>query len=638
MQGTPTPRDTELLAVIDGLNQAELIDWGGEQDAQVLHARARAAQRQRRWTRLASPLSLRLPLMDPDALLERCRGVADALFSLRSLVLFSLLILAGLVAVVSDWPTIAGYWHARGIAAQAWLLLPLVYLVIKSVHELAHALAVKRWGGEVHAIGISFMLLMPVPYVDASAAWGFSDKRQRMLVGAAGILAEIGIAAVAALVFRCSEAGFVKDLAYTAMLLGSVSTLVFNGNPLLRFDGYYVLADAIEIPNLAPRAARYWRYLVLRYAFDLRAAVSPVTAVGERGWLLCYGAGACLYRILGVCAVAMVVARAIPVLGLLLGLWVLLGQIGWPLARGLHFVLRAPALAAQRRRAVGLTLGVTAGLLLLAGLVRLPRATVAEGVVWLPSRGEVRAGTDGTVAALLAPPNDTPIAAGTPLLQLDNPLLNARLAALNGELAETSARRSAARIADPPHAARLADQLERLDADIAALRQEVHGLLVTSPTAGRLVIPDAHALSGRYVHKGDVVAYVIEQTPPLIRAALPQEDASFLDGPEPEIAVRLIDAPGVIVTGRVRQQIPSATRELPSAALGAMGGGQIAVDPGDARRAMADHFLVDVELPAEAPVSRIGGRAYVRFTQAGEPLLMRLYRSWRRLFLIRLAA
>ena len=116
------------------------------------------------------------------------------------------------------------------------------YPLVKGLHELGHAFAVKRWGGEVHEIGILFLVFMPVPYVDASAASVFPGKRRRMVVGAAGIAVELFLAAIAIFVWVSVEPGWTRHVAYSVMLVGGVSTLLFNGNPLLRFDGYYVFA------------------------------------------------------------------------------------------------------------------------------------------------------------------------------------------------------------------------------------------------------------------------------------------------------------------------------------------------------------------------------------------------------------
>jgi len=117
-----------------------------------------------------------------------------------------------------------------------------------------------------------WLLLVPVPYVDASAAAAFPGKRARMLVSGAGILAEAFIAAVAIIVWSSVEPGVVRAAAYQVLLIAGVSTLLINGNPLLRYDGYYVLADLLEIPNLASRANAYVGTLFRRWVLGLAPA------------------------------------------------------------------------------------------------------------------------------------------------------------------------------------------------------------------------------------------------------------------------------------------------------------------------------------------------------------------------------
>ncbi len=629
--------EAELAAVINALHQAELLDWGSAQDAADLHQRARALSRRKRISRWLSPLTFRLRLPDPDVLIARHQTLAQWLFSPAGAVGAALLLVCGVLASVVSWPQIVGYWQARGYAADAWLLMPVVYLVIKTVHEAAHALAVKRWGGEVHDVGIVLMLLFPVPYVDASAAWGFPAKRQRILVGAAGVLAELMIAAFAALIFMLTEAGMIKDLAYTAMLLGSVSTLLFNGNPLLRYDGYYVFADAIEMPNLAPRATRYWLYLLQRYVLGLRQANSPESTAAERVWLLVYGAASCFYRLIVTAAVALLVASAVPALGFVLAIWVVLGQIGWPLVRGILFIVSAPQLQARRARAWGAALTILVALATLLLAVPLPLATFCEGVVWLAPHGQVRAAAEGTVSEILFEADDERLAAGTPFARIDSPLLDARVAALSFELEEMRSRHSAARIRDPHELASLAQQIERLETDLAVLREEQRNLVVKTPIDGLLVVPDAYRLLGRYVRKGDVLAYVLEQSTPVVRVAVPQSDAELLRRGMRDIAVRLLDEPDRTVTAKVHAEVPSASRALPSAALGAGGGGLIAVDPVHPDKAMENLFVLDLELSGLPPTLRVGGRAWVRIEHDPEAVAARIYRMARRLFLAHLA-
>src|SRR6185503_10544121 len=142
-----------------------------------------------------------------------------------------------------------------------WLLFPL----IKTLHELGHATATKAFGREVHDLGVMLLVVTPVPYVDASAAWAFPGKWRRIAVGAAGMAVELVLASLALYVWLAVEPGLVRALAFHVIVIAGISTLVFNANPLLRYDGYYILADLLEIPNLRARANRYLGYLGERY-------------------------------------------------------------------------------------------------------------------------------------------------------------------------------------------------------------------------------------------------------------------------------------------------------------------------------------------------------------------------------------
>jgi len=128
---------------------------------------------------------------------------------------------------------------------------------VKALHELGHAYALKHWGGEVHELGLMFLVFLPVPYVDATGSASFGQKWQRALVGAAGIIVELLLSAIALFIWLNAEEGLVRAFAFNVMVIGGVSTVFFNGNPLLRFDGYYILSDLVEIPNLGDRSKRY---------------------------------------------------------------------------------------------------------------------------------------------------------------------------------------------------------------------------------------------------------------------------------------------------------------------------------------------------------------------------------------------
>ena len=165
-------------------------------------------------------------------------------------------------------------------------LLWLVFPVLKTLHEFGHACATKAYGGEVHEMGVHVAGVHTLPYMDASAATAFRAKWQRIVVGAAGMLVELFLASLALFVWLNVEPGVVRAIAYNVMFIAGISTVLFNGNPLLRYDGYYIFADYLEIPNLRTRAQAYLYYLWERYAFGRREAESEIATRSERGWFV----------------------------------------------------------------------------------------------------------------------------------------------------------------------------------------------------------------------------------------------------------------------------------------------------------------------------------------------------------------
>ena len=154
-------------------------------------------------------------------------------------------------------------------------------VVIKTVHEFGHSFACRRFGGEVHTMGIMFLLFTPIPYMDATASWSFRSRWQRALVGAAGMIVEVFVASLATFVWASTAPGTIHSLAYNMMFVASVSTVLFNANPLLRFDGYYILSDLLDIPNLHQRSTGLLRHFVEFMPLDTRKSINPTRSRRE---------------------------------------------------------------------------------------------------------------------------------------------------------------------------------------------------------------------------------------------------------------------------------------------------------------------------------------------------------------------
>ena len=248
-QGDSALTQDEVIQILTQLFAIDALKSGLPADAKALFRRFQQEQRLRRQRAIMNPLSIRVPLLDPDRFLNRFLPWVDPLFSKAGIAAWLMVVgFAALLTLVNFQPLTSAV--DLDIISPANLpLMALMYVIIKTLHEFAHAFTVKRWGGEVHEMGITLLVFVPIPYVDASAAWGFRDKHKRALVGAVGILSELFLAALALFIWLSVEPGLIKDAALNAFLIGTVSTILFNANPLLRFDGYYVLQDLIEIPK-----------------------------------------------------------------------------------------------------------------------------------------------------------------------------------------------------------------------------------------------------------------------------------------------------------------------------------------------------------------------------------------------------
>lgn len=632
LHGDATPTQHEVLLLLAQLDAAGLVHC--ERLPDIGDLLRRGAQRRRSARRGAvNPLAFRVPLHDPSGWLAPLAGLGRMLFGTPALLLWLAVTLTAAVAAAMHAGELRAWAGLHMGTPRHLLLVWLCYPVVKAVHELGHALAVRAFGGEVHEAGITLLLLMPVPYVDASASNGFPRRRHRMLVAAAGILAELLLASIGFVVWLTAQDGLVRDAAFVVAAIGSVSTLLVNGNPLMRFDGYYLLCDALDLPNLAPRSRAWLRALLQRHVLGLREQPMPPHGRGEAPWLALYGVASAVYRVLVVALVVGWLASHSLALGVLAGAWGVF-ELAWrPAVRLLRFLREDPRLARRRLRA---SATVAAGFALLVGLVALlplPQATRAEGVVTVPEGAQLRAGTDGFVAELLAADGEA-VRRGQPVLRLADPALIAERASVASRLVALDVGWQQALFTTPSRAQQLAAEAERLQGDLARLDERVAQLELRAPADGTLVLPAARDLPSRFAARGTVLGYVLTGEPVALRVPVSEDDVDLVRRQTREVAVRFADAPARPRHATLLREVPAAAERLPSRALGDRGGGAWVTDPSDADglRTLAPVFVVDLTVPGTV-VERIGGRAWVRFDHGSAPLAAQAWRRARQVFL-----
>ena len=627
-----TPTQDDAIEILCQLSDNDLLQCEITPNVAELFRRRFEKDRKRRIAML-NPLSFRVPLFDPDALLVRMAPLARMLVHPATLVLWLVVFVLGLLAAGSHWSEITAFASVHMLTPKYLLLLWLCYPIIKTFHELGHGLTVKAWGGEVRETGVSILMLVPVPFVDASAASAFPEKHRRAAVGAAGMMVELFFAALATFVWINVEDGFVRDVAFILMVIGGVSTVLFNGNPLLRFDGYYVLSDLLDVPNLGPRSNAYVSYLAQRYLLKIESAVSPVTAKGEPSLLAPYAILSFGYRWFIAVLIVFWCGRYSFWLGMLAGALVGFSMIVKPIAKLVEFLRKSPLLSRSRSRSYAIAGGAAVALVLVLFVIPAPFSTTAQGVVWLPEHARVRAQTGGFVVEVLAADGQE-VKKGDALLVLSDPELLAQAAAARAQAYALEIEYTRAMGIDTPMSQSIKEELAAKRAEVVDLQRRIDSLRVVSQVDGRLVMPRPQDLPGKYVARGEVLAHVLRSEDIAVKVAVPQADAGLITSGTEEVQVALTDQRNEILPAKLTGGVPAATAMLPTASLGDRAGGPVETDPGDkdGLRTLEPVFLFDVQL-ASTQLQRVGSRAWVRFDHGARPIGVQWHRRLHQLLL-----
>ncbi|MBC5783737.1 PqqD family peptide modification chaperone [Ramlibacter sp. USB13] len=629
--GDDAPTQDDVLRLLAQLFRAGMLHFDAAPHLSLLFAR-RAEDEQQRRRAFVNPLMLRTRLFDPSRLLDRLAPLAEALAHWPVFVLWAVAVVAAALACAAHFPALQAEALRVLATPSSYALAWVAYPLVKSLHELGHALAVRRFGGAVHEVGVSLMFLTPAPYVDASAANAFGSARQRAAVSAAGVVVELALAALAAFAWLAFTPGIARDAALVVLLICSVSTLAFNANPLVRLDGYHLLCDLLQLPNLALRSQAWWASRWRRLLGAEAPLPASALAAGEAKWLAFYAPASWAYRLGLLLALVFWVGQH----SWLLGWLVALGLAGWLLAGMVRGFLRTAASApdaAARRRALQLAAGTLAAAAVLLFVVPAPASVVARGVVWPPEHAQLRPQAGGFVEATLVA-GGASVRAGEVVMQLSDPALVAAREKAWGERTGLLAQQYTALLNDPARAGDAQVQIERNTAELERAEQQLAELDLRAHASGRTVWAREADLPGSYAKRGAMLGYVLAPEPAQVRVVLQDEDMLRVRGQVRAIEVRLAGAPFTAHAATLASETPAATQQLPSAALADRHGGPVPVDPADrdALRTQKPVFLLDVVVP-DVPAGHVGGRAWVKLQLEPQPVGWQAVRALRQLLL-----
>ena len=449
-----------------------------------------------------NPISMKVSLFNPNRFLQGIQPATEWLFSSWIVLLWVITGVYSLSCLVSNWQRVYAS-SAGAFSSDGWLWLLLTWFVLKVFHETAHGIACRRYGGEVPEFGVLFLLFAPMAFVNVTSMWRFSNRWQRMVVSAAGMYIELWIAFFAIIVWSQTD-GVVASTAFSVMVMSSVTTILFNANPLMRFDGYFLLSDFLAIPNLYGKGSQWFSESVKQLFFGVPRQTQ--FRVNERFAVAVYGVMSFFWKIsisLGLIIAASVLLQGA---GLVLsGIGVVL-WFGLPIARQIALLTSKESQFSINKVRTGISVLCLAGLVAAGFYVfQAPATKSAPAIVQFCNESIIRSDASGFVTAIHVVEGQN-VVKGDLLLELTNPELANELVDLT-RLQDEARIQSRIYQQEGNQAMMQAENKRalRLTAQIVEKQAAAEGLKVSANCDGVVVARELQNRLGSFVERGDQI-------------------------------------------------------------------------------------------------------------------------------------
>jgi putative peptide zinc metalloprotease protein len=657
-----TIRTEELQQFIGMLHRSGLVITDAPGQGQQLVKRRAEKTHQERMATLANILSLRFKGVDPERFFNFIYPYIRWFFSVTAMCVCITIGLAALTLIVVQFDV----FHSRlpdfhsFFRAKNWLWLGLTLCVTKILHEFGHGLSCKHFGGECHEIGVMFLVLTPCLYCNVSDSWMLPNRWHRAAIGAAGMYVELVLASICTFIWWFTSPGSpVSYICLNVMFISSVSTLMFNANPLLRYDGYYILSDILEIPNLRQKASTILNRKLGAWCLGLEEPEDPFLPQRKQWLFATYTVASAIYRWVVTFSILYFLNRVfqpygLKVLGQAIALGSIYGLIGQPLWNLYKFFKVPGRLGDVKRARVYATLVLIIGAIVGIGLVPLPSHVYCPLEVQARKADWVYAAVDGILEKVSVHPGDQ-VKEGQQLAQLRNIDTEIRIAELTGQrnvfatqleglhFASFNDRRAASQI-DPTTKA-----LHGTEDQLAQLRVDIGKLKLVAPRAGTVLPPSivekhgdetAHlpTWNGSPFDPENLGARLVTGTklcqigdPKLMEARLviDQNDVEFVTAGQ-KVEIMLDQTADYVYTNCEIERVSTEDLKTSPSHISSLHGGPLAskMDPSGVARPMNPIFEAVVPLPENDPnnLLRLGLVGKAKITTAPRTLFSRLYR------------
>ncbi len=627
--------EEEAMAILQWLGSKQLLHNQTEELMQGLETAEEHGRKKSLLARL-NLISFRIPLFNPDPFLDICNRYLGWLTGpvFFGVWLLTALLAIGLLLTNGDrfFLESTGFFSPVNI-----LIITLIWIVLKFLHELSHALACKRYGGGVYEFGVLFILFIPLTYVNASSSWSFSSRWQRIHVAVAGMYMELFVAWLA-IIYWASHIGTVGGvLAHNTALIAGVSSLLFNANPLMRFDGYYILSDLTAIPNLYFRGLAAVRTAAMRFWLGIKGDTGAEHA---SLFIKVYGIGVYCWRIMILFSLGYVASKLFSGWGLLLTIVAVIGWLYNPVAGFIakipQYRMGNPSFASHL--AIRLLLVGSLASLLLFGVSWKKNISI-PAVILFEEQYSIRAETSGFVRDVLVNTGDL-VQKGQVLILLENDALQSKAKGMEFEKQIIEIEERQAHVKRQYADLQILNERQKLvAAQYANIEKDRKALVLYAPGSGVVVGKELKSRVGTFVSKGQELFLIVKAVNKQLVASVSQDDVEVFFGKVGKPVLVDMSASGLGKFIAVIEKVaPTASRKLLHFSLAATYGGPFDVKMGtDSKQEFvlfSPRFTVTVQLPHKVKqVLRSGQQARVIISSSRRTLASFLWESVCRWFL-----
>ena len=570
-----------VVQLISALYRRNLLTVSTNIDSARLVERGRLRRRKPVLQRMQTLLFLPVPLFDPDRALRRLAPVLRLIFGPIGLAVWLFVLSAACATLVERWGSVVDASSAMFAAPEPVMLFG-AFILGKTLHEFGHAGICSRYGGRVHTLGVMLLVFAPLPYVDVSSAWAFRSRAARVAVGAGGMLVDVFVASLSTLIWAETPPGGLNDAAFSLMLTSATYAFVVNANPLMRFDGYYILADLLDVPNLAARASAAFAEVLRQHLLGQPASRDEDEVDSHHASLAAFGALALAYRVFAIGGIMLFLTDQYMGLGLLAAVTLGLGTAGPAIGRAARAwrarIARGQLIPGQARLK---GLAVIALLFLLVS-APLPDWRTLPASIDAIDATQVSAGTAGRIQEIVAEPNSYHLA-GDPLVRLEDPELHLERRTIELQLVRNAMMERRAISSGTADLEPIRERRRSLEQALAQTDTDLGALIVRAPRDGVWVAPAIRGRMFGWIERGTEVGTLVPDAGFRMIAVVPQAaSASLARASDLTATLRCSGSAATALPVIDVRMVPLASSRLPNPALGAVSGGDIAVSGHDA--------------------------------------------------------